>query len=552
MRPALSRLGLILAMSLVASTVFAQSIANWPAPAFWSPQKASGTLHGLTTQDLTNPLPFIPITPCRIVNTTNGTFPAGYGPPSLSQGAPRDFTLTGQCGIPASAGAVSLNVAVTNTQGSGFIKIFPAGGPTPPVSTLNYIGVLPLGQAIANAAIVPLSAGGAITVIAGVSGTDLIIDTNGYYYDSKGGTQPPVNGDEVFAIVKTANTSDSPAIFAWNKGSQTDNFGIEAWTSSTGDGSAGLQGLALGANGAISGVYGQTNSADIGAAGVLGVDGTPILSAKTLGISSAGVLGLSTNTGVQGGSTTLGVSGLLFPVSGTVSIAEGDLGISFGDADPGNCVGPCSGPPWGVFSFGNLGASGVKNFVEPHPTDPTRVILYASLEGPEVGTYLRGTARTEGGRAVISLPDHFRMVTDEEGMTVQLTPVGDFASMYVESEDLTQIVVRSSKDVTFHYLVQGVRRAFKGFEPVERGLEFMPRSSNQEMPAYLTPEAKRRLIANGTYNSDGSVNMETASRLGWTRIWAERETAAREAAAKAAEERSKQHPVPATPQTERP
>jgi len=43
------------------------------------------------------------------------------------------------------------------------------------------------------------------------------------------------------------------------------------------------------------------------------------------------------------------------------------------------------------------------------------------------------------------------------------------------------------------------------------------------MPPYLTDEARRRLVANGTYNPDGTVNMETAERIGWTRIWKERE-----------------------------
>jgi hypothetical protein len=34
---------------------------------------------------------------------------------------------------------------------------------------------------------------------------------------------------------------------------------------------------------------------------------------------------------------------------------------------------------------------------------------------------------------------------------------------------------------------------------------------------------KRRLIENGTYNADGTVNLETAERVGWTKLWAERE-----------------------------
>jgi hypothetical protein len=121
----------------------------------------------------------------------------------------------------------------------------------------------------------------------------------------------------------------------------------------------------------------------------------------------------------------------------------------------------------------------------------------------------------------IEVPESFRIVTDAEGITVQLTPLHGPASMYVESEDLSQIVVRSSKDVTFHYLVQGMRRAFKQFEPVSEGEEFAPQSAADRMPGYLTEEAKRRLVANGTYNENGSVNLETAERLGWTERWAE-------------------------------
>ncbi len=41
------------------------------------------------------------------------------------------------------------------------------------------------------------------------------------------------------------------------------------------------------------------------------------------------------------------------------------------------------------------------------------------------------------------------------------------------------------------------------------------------MQPFLTPEARRRLIANGTYNADGTVNMNTAERLGWAKAWRE-------------------------------
>jgi len=44
---------------------------------------------------------------------------------------------------------------------------------------------------------------------------------------------------------------------------------------------------------------------------------------------------------------------------------------------------------------------------------------------------------------------------------------------------------------------------------------------------------KRRLVENGTYNADGTVNLETAERFGWTKTWAEREVQAQAAAQEA-------------------
>ncbi len=163
-----------------------EDLSNWPVSPFWAPRqsialeklKEQAVLEPLAIEAVpTPPLPLIGINPCRIVDTRGNGFTGAYGPPALTQGSPRNFTLTGQCGISGAAQAVSLNITVTNTQGPGFILIYPQGGAQPNVSTLNYVA----GQTIANAAVVPLGTAGGITVIAGVSGTDLIIDTNGYY-----------------------------------------------------------------------------------------------------------------------------------------------------------------------------------------------------------------------------------------------------------------------------------------------------------------------------------------------------------------------------------
>ena len=88
----------------------------------------------------------------------------------------------------------------------------------------------------------------------------------------------------------------------------------------------------------------------------------------------------------------------------------------------------------------------------------------------------------------------------------------------------------------FFFTVNGVRRAFRSWDPVVDGDEYTPRSPEDIMPAHLTEEARHRLIANGTYHEDGTVNLETAERLGWVAAWREDEARSR-AASEAASRR---------------
>jgi hypothetical protein len=97
------------------------------------------------------------------------------------------------------------------------------------------------------------------------------------------------------------------------------------------------------------------------------------------------------------------------------------------------------------------------------------------------------------------------------------------AGYAVTQVGLDEIVVTGTKDVEFFYTVNGIRQTFKDWEVISQSGEYMPRSAGSRIPAGFSAEQKRRLIANGTYNADGTVNMETAERVGWTRTWKERE-----------------------------
>jgi len=121
---------------------------------------------------------FIPVSPCRVADTRNADGPLGG--PSITGGSSREFIISDSpCGIPATASAYSLNVAVVPKHNLSFLTVWPTGQPQPEVSTLNS----PDGRIKSNAAIVVAGTNGAISVFA-TDTTDVIIDINGYASDA--------------------------------------------------------------------------------------------------------------------------------------------------------------------------------------------------------------------------------------------------------------------------------------------------------------------------------------------------------------------------------
>ena len=89
------------------------------------------------------------------------------------------FTLTGNCGVPTTATAVSLNVTITLPTAAGDLKVFTAGIATPISTTIYYSA----GQTRANNAIPKLSTSGGLAVQCDqASGTvHFIVDVDGYF-----------------------------------------------------------------------------------------------------------------------------------------------------------------------------------------------------------------------------------------------------------------------------------------------------------------------------------------------------------------------------------
>ncbi len=120
---------------------------------------------------------FVPMTPCRLVDTRNPTAP--FGGPSIAGDTSRSFAIPdGACAVPPTATAYSLNVTVVPRAGLAYLTVWPTGVEQPVVSTLNSDG-----RVKANAAIVPAGTGGGISVYA-TDFTDVVLDINGYFEPS--------------------------------------------------------------------------------------------------------------------------------------------------------------------------------------------------------------------------------------------------------------------------------------------------------------------------------------------------------------------------------
>lgn len=113
---------------------------------------------------------------------------------------------------------------------------------------------------------------------------------------------------------------------------------------------------------------------------------------------------------------------------------------------------------------GNLKAH-TKSFLIPHPLDTNKLLEHGSLEGPEHGAYLRGTA--SGKKQVdISFPDYWQPLI-EDNYTIHITTKCKYP-LYIYSQSSLGFSVRrcgvdffSNSLLEFDYLVIGERKDTK-------------------------------------------------------------------------------------------
>ena len=107
---------------------------------------------------------------------------------------------------------------------------------------------------------------------------------------------------------------------------------------------------------------------------------------------------------------------------------------------------------------GPTGPQGEKTFIIDHPTDPTRHLVHACIEGPEIGVYYRGSARIQQGFITIQLPNYVPAFATD--FTVQITPIyepGQPVGTYASTKVVNGSFKVYGPPGSFYWLVHGSR-----------------------------------------------------------------------------------------------
>jgi len=114
------------------------------------------------------------VVPDRVLDTR--TDMVSRGP--VGAGTTTEVAVVGVGGVPQSgASAVVLNLTVTAPSAEGFLTVFPAGGPRPNASSLNFRA----GQTVANLVFAKVGAGGKVAIYNHSGSAQIVVDVMGWY-----------------------------------------------------------------------------------------------------------------------------------------------------------------------------------------------------------------------------------------------------------------------------------------------------------------------------------------------------------------------------------
>lgn len=124
---------------------------------------------------------FVPIAPCRVVDTRPAPDTVGTRTSPLGPGEPFVVAIrgtNGACTIPADAIGINVNLAAIAPTADSFLTLYPSDVARPLAANLNVVGGQP---PVSNAATVRLAADGSVTVYNLAGSVHVAIDITGYY-----------------------------------------------------------------------------------------------------------------------------------------------------------------------------------------------------------------------------------------------------------------------------------------------------------------------------------------------------------------------------------
>ncbi|MBU4263901.1 MAG: hypothetical protein KKC76_18755 [Proteobacteria bacterium] len=178
-----------------------------------------------------------------------------------------------------------------------------------------------------------------------------------------------------------------------------------------------------------------------------------------------------------------------------------------------------------VYISGTMSATS-KSFVQPHRDDPTKEIVYVSMESPENVIFLRGSTELVDGEAIIDLPEAWQLAAAKDSLTVTVTPEQGWAPLYVAEKSVDQVIIRSAEtrygDVAFSYHISALRQGFEEHEAIQDNSHFTADNvsawefENRYIDDTPSNKAIREMLKeNGIMTAEGKLSKDMAAKLGW-------------------------------------
>ncbi|MFT5858492.1 MAG: hypothetical protein ACI865_000580 [Flavobacteriaceae bacterium] len=225
--------------------------------------------------------------------------------------------------------------------------------------------------------------------------------------------------------VRAENTNTGVAIIA-NTTNAANTF--SAIQSSTNSSSSAASAIIGNSTGAAWGVSGQVSA---GATAQSAIYGSNLRTAGGHGVYGIGFNGVVGETNQSTGNAVYGENfDAILPLGNGIGVAgKGYYGVVGEDRYLGGVAGA-----YGVFSNGDLAATGVKTFIIDHPLDPeNKVLRHFSMESDEVLNVYRGNAvLDDNGEVIVSLPDYYDEIN--KNPSYNLTAIGGFSQLYIKEE----------------------------------------------------------------------------------------------------------------------